>query len=126
MVIECRHQDTNLPTAQPSQLARAFGSTGAKIGVFTNGLVYQFYTDQDRAGVMDADPFWTYDVLQGGDEEIEQLKKFARTGFDRNHVVHGARELAYTAASGACCRSRCSSRRTSSCSWWPHTCTQGA
>jgi predicted type IV restriction endonuclease len=96
MVIECKHHDAELAAEQPSHLAYAFGSTGAKVGVFTNGLVYQFYTDQERAGVMDADPFWTYDVLQGGDEEIEQLKSFARTGFDRNHVVHGARELAYT------------------------------
>jgi hypothetical protein len=96
MVIECRHHDTDLAATQPSQLAHAFGSTGAKVGVFTNGLAYEFYTDQERPGVMDADPFWTYDVLASGDEEVEQLRNFARTSFDRNHVVHGARELAYT------------------------------
>jgi predicted type IV restriction endonuclease len=96
MVIECSHHDTDLPAAPPAQLARTFGSTGAKVGVFTNGLAYQFYTDQEKAGVMDADPFWTYAVLESGSEEIEQLRNFARTSFDRNHVVHGARELAYT------------------------------
>ena len=96
MVVECRHHDTDLAPAQPSLLARSFESTGAKVGVFTNGLVYHFYTDQEQAGVMDADPFWTYDVLDSDDEAVEQLKNFARTSFDRNHVVHSARELAYT------------------------------
>ncbi len=125
MVIECRRHDTDLSAAEP-RLAHYFGSTRAKVGVFTNGLAYRFYTDQERAGVLDPEPFWTYEVLDSGDEEVEQLKKFARTSFDRNHVLHSARELAYTAVSGACCRSSCSSRQTSSCSWSPATCMAGA
>lgn len=96
MVIECRRHDTDLAVTPPVQLTDAFRRTGAKVGVFTNGQAYQFYTDQEKTGIMDADPFWTYDVLQGGDEEVEQLKRLARTSFDRNHVVDGARELAYT------------------------------
>ena len=96
MVFECRHHDVDLAAAPAALLVRSFGSTGAKVGVLTNGLTYQFYTDQEQAGVMDEEPFWTYNMLDSDDEAVAQLKNFARTTFDRNHVVHGARELAYT------------------------------
>ena len=96
MLIECRHHDTDLAAAQPALLAHGFGVTGAKVGILTNGVAYWFYTDQEQAGVMDAGPFWTYDVLAGDDEAVEQLNRFSRSGFDRNHVLHGAQELAYT------------------------------
>jgi hypothetical protein len=41
------------------------GQPHAKLGIYTNGLEWQFYTDLDTSNVMDKEPFLTWQVLDG-------------------------------------------------------------
>lgn len=40
------------------------GQPHAKLGIYTNGLQWLFYTDLDTSNVMDKEPFLTWDVLE--------------------------------------------------------------
>lgn len=40
------------------------GQPHVKLGVYTNGLQWQFYTDLDTRHIMDKEPFLTWDVLE--------------------------------------------------------------
>jgi predicted type IV restriction endonuclease len=96
MLIECKHHGTDLANAQASQLHRYFGITGAAFGLFTNGVMYRFYTDSELPNKLDAEPFFMFNMLDARDEAIEQLRKFSRSAFDPNQILTSARELAYT------------------------------
>src|ERR1044071_7269994 len=45
MLFECKHCGAELNLKHASQLFRYFAVTEARIGVLTNGIIYQFYTD---------------------------------------------------------------------------------
>ena len=59
-----------------SQLFRYFGTTAAKFGILTNGIVYRFYTDLDNPNKMDETPFWRL-IFKSKEAKIAELKSFA-------------------------------------------------
>ena len=92
MVIECRHHDTDLAAGRRRCWRIPLAAQGPRSACSRTAWRTSSTPTRKEAGVMDAEPFWTYDVLDSDDEAVEQLKNFARTSFDRNHVVHSARE----------------------------------
>ncbi|WP_034378823.1 type I restriction endonuclease, partial [Dehalobacter sp. UNSWDHB] len=46
-----------------SQLFRYFGTTKAKFGILTNGIIYQFFTDLEEPNKMDEKPFMELNLL---------------------------------------------------------------
>lgn len=50
--------------AYAEQLGMYFAKSSVKLGIYTNGIHWQFYTDLDREHIMDKEPFMTWDVLQ--------------------------------------------------------------
>lgn len=81
-----------------SQLFRYFGTTSAKFGILTNGLVYRFYTDLDTPNKMDLKPFLEIDVQNIKETQVSELKKFQKSNFDLEEVINTASELRYSNA----------------------------
>lgn len=94
MLIECKHwkQDLNL---HDTQLARYFVSSKARFGVLTNGITYRFYTDLEKANIMDKLPFLEIDIERAKDAQIEELKKFHKSYFEVDNILSSASELKY-------------------------------
>jgi hypothetical protein len=78
-----------------SQLFRYFGTTSAKFGILTNGIVYRFYTDLNEPNKMDLEPFLEIDILDIDEHVIPELKRFAKKTLDIEGAFNAASELKY-------------------------------
>ncbi|MCI6039986.1 MAG: endonuclease, partial [Clostridiales bacterium] len=81
-----------------SQLFRYFGTSEAKIGILTNGILYRFFTDLDEPNKMDLTPFMEFNILDIKENLIPELKRFQRSSLDLDTVFNAASELKYTTA----------------------------
>jgi len=97
ILIECKWCGENLDRHN-SQLFRYFGTSCAKFGILTNGLVYKFYTDLDESNKMDLTPFLEFDILNIKPNVIPELKKFSKNSFDVDSIFSTASELKYSKA----------------------------
>lgn len=77
ILIECKSCSEQLDK-HSSQLFRYFGTTPAKFGILTNGIVYRFYTDLEESNKMDLVPFLEIDMLSLKEPSINELKNSAR------------------------------------------------
>lgn len=82
ILIECKKVADTLDIQRASQLGRYFAQTAAHIGVLTNGVIYQFYSDLDAENVMDSTPFLVLDVTDLGERDRNALRHFAKHTFD--------------------------------------------
>ena len=92
MVIECKHWDKEL-IKHERQLFEYHGSSNARLGVLTNGILYRFYADLDRPNIMDEKPFFEFDITKPDDEQIEVLKKFSKSNFNIDVIIETAQEM---------------------------------
>ncbi len=95
ILIECKHWDQDL-NLHDSQLKKYFVASNARFGVLTNGIEYRFYTDLEKANIMDEKPFLIVNMLDMSDADIEQLKKFHKSYYNEADVLSTANELKYT------------------------------
>ncbi|MUM76515.1 restriction endonuclease [Pseudodesulfovibrio sp. F-1] len=99
MLIECKSSKLDLRKINPTQLLRYYQVTpSARIGVLTNGIQYQFFTDLDRANIMDDKPYMVLDFNSPEESLVQELKKLTKTQFDIEKTVSAASELKYTRA----------------------------
>lgn len=94
ILIECKSCSEQLDK-HSSQLFRYFGTTPAKFGILTNGIIYRFYTDLEESNKMDLVPFLEIDMLNLKDSSINELKKFCKGNFDKEKIFSTAEELKY-------------------------------
>ena len=96
MIIECKKASDKLTsTNQVSQLYRYFSTdTQIHIGVLTNGIRYQFFSDLDSPNVMDTTPFLEVNMEDLNSGALEQLGQFAK-GFNVDETVETASRLRY-------------------------------
>lgn len=95
ILIEAKWCGDNL-SSHSSQLFRYFGTTKAKFGILTNGLIYKFYTDLDETNKMDLTPFLEFDILNIKDNVVSEIKKFNKDNFDVDNIFSTASELKYS------------------------------
>lgn len=98
MLIECKRTGDDLHIKHASQLFRYFSVTNARIGVLTNGQVYNFYTDLDTPNIMDERPFLVLDLLDIDESVLPALKKLTKDSFNIDSVISSAEELKYVGA----------------------------
>ena len=79
-----------------SQLFRYFGTTPAKFGILTNGIIYKFFTDLEESNKMDLIPFLEINMTNLKDASLNELKKFCKDTFDKEKIFSTAEELKYT------------------------------
>lgn len=93
MLVECKPVSSELSLKHANQLYRYFAATNARISLLTNGVVYQFYTDSDKANMMDDKPFFTFDLESYRKGDLAHLATFQRTDFDLDRIVRQAGNL---------------------------------
>lgn len=96
ILIECKHHAAPLNVNNASQLFRYFHTTKAKFSILTNGIEYKFYTDLVEPNKMDDKPFFSFDITDIRDSQIEELKKFHKAYYDFDNIVNTASNLKYT------------------------------
>jgi len=79
-----------------SQLFRYFGTTTAKFGILTNGLIYKFYTDLESQNKMDLKPFLEVDILNIKESIVSELRRFVKSNFNADEVFSRASDLKYS------------------------------
>ena len=95
ILIECKSCSEQLDK-HSSQLFRYFGTSPAKFGILTNGVIYRFYTDLEESNKMDLVPFLETDMSSPKDSTINELKKFCKDNFDKDKIFSTAEELKYS------------------------------
>jgi len=96
MLVECKCCSADLNEAHASQLRRYFHVTAARIGVLTNGITYQFFSDLEEKNIMDKKPFMEINILDINEELIPELKKLTKTSFELDSMLSAACNLKYT------------------------------
>ena len=95
ILVECKSCSEQLDK-HSSQLFRYFGTSPAKFGILTNGIIYRFYTDLEESNKMDLVPFLEINMLQLKDASINELKKFCEDNFDKDKIFITDEELKYS------------------------------
>lgn len=95
MLVEAKARDKK-PDAHDGQLKRYFnGLLQAKVAIVTNGIEYRFFTDLRHENVMDEEPFFSFNVLNYDQKQIDNLKFFHRDNFDSAIIKRHAEEMVY-------------------------------
>lgn len=85
LLIECKNVNQDLDL-HINQLFRYYTTSNARIAILTNGVVYKFFADTERANIMDMTPFFEVDMTQLTDYDIAQLLKFHKSYFNPDYV----------------------------------------
>ncbi len=96
ILIECKWHGSPLSIHNASQLFRYFHTTKAKFSILTNGIEYRFFTDLVEPNKMDEKPFFSFNITDLKDIQIDELKKFHKNYFDFENIVNTASDLKYT------------------------------
>lgn len=96
MLFECKCCTADLSNSHAGQLRRYFHVTAARIGVLTNGIVYQFFADLDEPNIMDKKPFMEINLLDIDEQLIPELKKLSKSSFELDQMLSTASNLKYT------------------------------
>lgn len=94
-LIECKKIGAPLDLNHANQLVRYFNVTDTEFAILTNGEVYQFYTQLDRANRMDEKPFLILDLANIDTRTFPHLEKVTKANFDAETVMAMAEELKY-------------------------------
>lgn len=97
MIVECKCHMENLDKHY-TQAHKYFHLCKARFTLLTNGIQYNFYTDLDATNKMDEKPFLSFDITTIKDQQIKELAKFHKSGFDVNSILTTASELKYANA----------------------------
>lgn len=95
ILVEAKTIGTNL-NKHYSQLFRYFSVVdGAKVGILTDGVEYQFYTDIKIQNKMDQEPFFVFNIFSVNDKDYKYLTKFKKENFNVNKIKKVAEKLYY-------------------------------
>jgi predicted type IV restriction endonuclease len=95
MIVEAKARDKK-PDAHDGQLKRYFnGLLSTKVAIVTNGIEYRFFTDLHHDNVMDDEPFFSFNILNYDQKQVENLKFFHRDNFDSSVIKQHAEEMVY-------------------------------
>ncbi len=97
LIIECKHHLENIDKHY-TQTHKYFHLTKARFALLTNGVQYNFYTDLDAPNKMDEKPFFSFDITNIKEQQIKELAKFHKSGFDISTILTTASELKYSNA----------------------------
>jgi hypothetical protein len=94
LIIECKKWTENL-NSHVSQLVRYFHTSKSKFSLLTNGIEYQFFSDLDQPNIMDAIPFFTFNLLNFNESDLDNLILFSKSSFSEATITELAESLKY-------------------------------
>lgn len=95
ILIEVKKQGHPLDD-RPDQLAFYVNSTDARFGIYTNGIVYKFFSDLDEEKKMDMRPFMEINLTDMDEMSAKALNRFTKDSFKVERAVEAAGTLKYT------------------------------
>jgi predicted type IV restriction endonuclease len=95
ILVEAKSYSTDLKNAEMGQLSRYFHATKARIGILSNGRVFQFFSDLDDKNKMDAKPFAEIDLFDLQSAPLDQIKQLSKSMFDIDTLLQSAERLKY-------------------------------
>jgi predicted type IV restriction endonuclease len=95
IAIQCKKVGTDLSDARSELRAYYNAVATTKLGILTNGIVFEFFVDSTEPNAMDEDPFLTLDlesVWRNGvpDEVLEALVNVTKESFDPESIAEMA------------------------------------
>lgn len=94
LLIECKSLNKDL-NEHISQLYRYYTTTSARIAILTNGIVYKFFADTERANIMDMTPFFEVDMRNLTDYDASELLKFHKCYFNPDYICETIAGMRY-------------------------------
>ena len=95
ILVECKKVGSTFGEAELTQLMRYFTVTDARFGILTDGLIYRFYSDLEEQNLMDARPFFTFNMLDFMDQDVKTLKTFTKDEFKIDKALPAARRTKF-------------------------------
>lgn len=97
ILLECKKVDNDKLDVKKhaGQLFKYFTACKAKFIILTNGIVYKFFSDIEERNILDKDPFFTFNLLEFKDNQIETLAEFCKENFDLEKAYSNAGDLKY-------------------------------
>ncbi|WLR52923.1 type I restriction endonuclease [Bacillus tianshenii] len=93
--IEVKAKDRSINKSTP-QLSRYFSTfPSVRLGILTNGIEYRFFTDLNNANIMDAKPFFIFNLLDYKEEDFNNLIQFSKNIYDYERIKSLAESLMY-------------------------------
>ena len=95
--IECKRVDNDKLDIKKhgGQLFKYFTASKAKFIIFTNGIVYKFFSDVEETNILDKDPFFTFNLLEYKESQLSTLQDFCKENFDMEKAFSSAGDLKY-------------------------------
>ncbi len=78
-----------------NQLFKYFTASKAKFIILTNGILFKFFSDIEEPNVLDKEPFFTFNLLEFKDSQIETLEEFCKEKFDIEKAFSNAGNLRF-------------------------------
>ncbi len=97
ILIECKKVSDPLDAGKEEQLGRYFNDTDARFAILTNGIVYKFYSDFNKKGKMDTNPFLEIDLAHLSQSDVDALNKLHldKSSLDVEKGYDAAEKLKY-------------------------------
>lgn len=97
ILIECKKVDNDKLDIKKhaGQLFKYFTASKAKFIILTNGIVYKFFSDIEETNILDKEPFFTFNLLDFKENQIETLSEFCKENFDVDKAYSNAGDLKY-------------------------------
>ena len=97
ILIECKKVENDKLDIKKhaGQLFKYFTASKAKFIILTNGIVYKFFSDIEEINILDKDPFFTFNLLEFKENQLETLSEFCKENFDLEKAYSNAGDLKY-------------------------------
>lgn len=94
ILIECKDWRQNLD-AHINQLRKYFVASETRLAVLTNGIKYMFFSDHDKANIMDQEPFYALDMTSLSDADIDFLSWLRKESFNTMQMLSQSKDMKY-------------------------------
>ena len=94
ILIECKDWRINLDS-YICQLGKYFVASEARFAILTNGIKYLFFSDHDKANIMDKKPFFSFDITSVSDDDIAILCGFRKDSYNTMQLLSQSQDLRY-------------------------------
>lgn len=78
ILVEAKRLNTKLDIRNARQLSYYFNNTNARVGILTNGTIYEVYLDKVKENVMDGESFFTFNLSNTDGLASHVIFKLAR------------------------------------------------
>ncbi len=97
ILLECKRVENDKLDVKKhaGQLFKYFTASKAKFIILTNGIIYKFFSDIEEPNILDKDPFFTFNLLEFKENQIETLSEFCKENFDLEKAYSNAGDLKY-------------------------------